>query len=258
MSRPLDQIAYMLAADPPTTSSNWVGTVWDMALKGGWMMVPLALCSLLALTIIVERVLLTRKERVAPKALTESLRALRLRPGEAMARCKAIPSPLASVVQIAIQLMHSPADFRGKRVGEAGEREILVLRQRMRLLSSLPQAATMLGLLGTVVGMIRTFTVIASSGESLGKTERLAQGIYEAWTATAAGLFIAIPTLLAYHIILSRIDAAAATLDAEAAPWLEELASAPSLPTTGSFPESRVVEDDARVHPGTNLTVASA
>jgi hypothetical protein len=63
--------------------------------------------------------------------------------------------------------------------------------------------------------------VIAASGESLGKAERLAQGIHEAWTATAGGLVIAIPTLLAYHILMSRIDAAAAALDSAAKLWLD-------------------------------------
>jgi biopolymer transport protein ExbB len=91
----------------------------------------------------------------------------------------------------------------------------------MRLLSAIPQVATMMGLLGTVLGMIRTFTVIAASGESLGKTERLAQGIHEAWTATAGGLIIAIPTLLAFQIIMGRIDAAAAALDGAARLWLD-------------------------------------
>lgn len=215
-------VSRALAADPPGASSTWVGTVWDMILKGGWMMIPLALCSLVALTIIVERVLLTRRERVAPRSLASELASLRSRPDEAAARCQALPSPLASVVIVAIQTLHLPRDSREKRIAEVGGREIATLRQRVRLLSALPQAATMLGLLGTVVGMIRTFTVIAASGESLGKTERLAQGIYEAWTATAAGLVIAIPTLLAYHIVLARIDRAASLLDIGASPWLDD------------------------------------
>jgi biopolymer transport protein ExbB len=94
------------------------------------------------------------------------------------------------------------------------------LRQRMRVLSSLPQVATMLGLLGTVFGMIRTFTVVAASADSLGKTERLAQGIHEAWTATAAGLVVAIPAILAFQWLMARIDAAAGALDNAAALWL--------------------------------------
>lgn len=253
-----DYVASVLAADSPAATSTWAGTVWDMVLKGGWMMIPLALCSLVALAIVVERLLMTRKPRVAPKSLSEALVALRAQPAEALARCRATPSALASVVASAIQSAYLPLEAREKRVAEAGEREIQVLRQRLRLLSALPQAATMLGLLGTVVGMIRTFTVIAASGESLGKTERLAQGIYEAWTATAAGLFIAIPTLLAYHIILSRIDAAAAALDVGAAPWLDEPATTVSLPATTPPTAPHAAVTSHHTHAAPTLAAASA
>lgn len=189
-------------------------------------MAPLALCSLVAMTIVVERLILTRRGRVVPRALLESLTTLRHNPREAMARCAADASPLASVVLAGVKTRALPRPLQEKAMGEAGEREIRKLRQRMRLLSCLPQTATMLGLLGTVAGMIRTFTVVAASGDSLGKTERLAQGIYEAWTATAGGLVIAVPTLLAFHIVMSRIDAAAAALDGAANLWLDADADA--------------------------------
>lgn len=201
--------------------SGFVATAWDMVLKGGWTMVPLALCSLAAVTIVVERFIVTRRARVAPPALLEALARLRHSPREALARCASDRSPLAAVMIAAIKAGHRPREEQEKVIAEAGARELRKLRQRMRVLGAMPQTATMLGLLGTVIGMIRTFTVIAVSGESLGKTERLAQGIYEAWTATAAGLVIAIPTLVAYHLILSRIDAAASALDSGARLWLD-------------------------------------
>ncbi|HYE03093.1 MAG TPA: MotA/TolQ/ExbB proton channel family protein [Phycisphaerales bacterium] len=208
-----------------------VTTVWDMAVRGGWTMVPLALCSLLAMTIVVERLILTRRRRVAPPALIASIESLRRTPDQALARFRADPSPAAAVLATAARVRALPRPQQETAIAEAGEREVRKLRQRMRVLSSLPQVATMLGLLGTVIGMIRTFTVIAASGESLGKTERLAQGIHEAWTATAAGLIIAIPTLLAFHFVMGRIDAAAAALDHAARLWLEGDESAAVAPT---------------------------
>lgn len=211
-----------------------VSTVWDMTVKGGWIMIPLALCSLVAMTIIAERLILTRRVRVVPPVLLESLMALRHDPRRALDKCTSDQSPLAAVILAALKSRALPLAQQERAIGEAGEREIRKIRQRMRLLSALPQSATMLGLLGTVMGMIRTFTVVAASADSLGKTERLAQGIHEAWTATAGGLIIAIPTLLAYHIILARIDAAAAALDNAAALWLspadEPIAAAPARP----------------------------
>jgi len=200
-------------------SGSLVSTVLDLVMKGGWSMVPLGLCSLVAVTLIVERVIVTRAGRISPPAFLASLKSLRRHPRQALAACASDPSPMARVMQATIKARHETRELQDKLAGEAGEREVQKLKVRMRLLSVMPQTATMLGLLGTVIGMIRTFTVIAASGESLGKTERLAQGIYEAWTATAAGLFIAIPTLIAYHMILARIDRAAQQLDAGVQSW---------------------------------------
>lgn len=224
--------ALTLAAQPTPiqpAAGSIVSTVWDMTLRGGWMMIPLALCSLVAMTIAVERFVLTRRARMVPPRLLESLFSLRRNPREARAKCQADPSPLAAVILAAIKARERPRAEQEKAIADAGERELHKVRKSMRLLSALPQTATMLGLLGTVIGMIRTFTVIAASGESLGKTERLAQGIHEAWTATAAGLVIAVPTLLAYHIIMSRIDGAAAALDSAANLWLGEESSTSPL-----------------------------
>ena len=132
----------------------------------------------------------------------------------------------------------------------------------LALVAALPQAATMLGLLGTVLGMIRTFTVVAASADSLGKTERLAQGIHEAWTATAGGLIVAIPTLLAYHIIMARIDAAAAALDHAAALWLnpgdEPLPASPARSASDGQPHAAIVPSNPVAPAGELVATAPA
>lgn len=218
-------IAAVLAQGAEAPAAG-IGSVWSLVVKGGWIMLPIGLCSLVAIAIIAERIVMTRKTRVAPPALLSAAAAARHEPRRVLDLCATDPSPAGRVIAAAVKSRSEPIERREKLVQEAGEREVGVLRQRMRVLSSLPQTATMLGLLGTVLGMIRTFTVIAVSGESLGKTERLAQGIYEAWTATAAGLAVAIPVLIAYHAILARIDAAAAELDRVGTSWLEEASPA--------------------------------
>lgn len=230
---------YLLAADSPSIAP--ASSMWDLVLKGGWIMIPIGACSLLALTIVVERVLMLRKGRILPPTLVSSLTTLRDNPHEAAKRCAADASPAAMVLAAAIKSRGEPRAERERIIEEAGARQVVKLRQRMRVLSSLPQIATMLGLLGTVMGMIRTFTVVAASGESLGKTERLAQGIYEAWTATAAGLLVAIPVLLCYHALMSRIDGSAALLDRVASEWLdaeENPAPAPVLHKEVHVPET--------------------
>ncbi len=222
----------VIAAVPVATDGSIpLGSVWELVVKGGWVMVPIGVVSLIALTIAVERYILTRRGRVAPPALLATAQSLRRDPRSLLDRCAADPSPLASVLCAAVRAKDQPRETRDRLIEEAGHREVLKLRKRMRLMSSLPQVATMLGLLGTVIGMIRTFSVIAVSGESLGKTERLAQGIYEAWMATAGGLAVAIPALIAYHMLMGRIDTAANSIDESVAKWLDE--DPPSVASNG-------------------------
>ncbi|MFO0835733.1 MAG: MotA/TolQ/ExbB proton channel family protein [Phycisphaerales bacterium] len=211
-------------------AASIVGTVWQMIMKGGWIMLPLGLCSLVALTIVVERLLVTRASRLAPPGQLESLLAVRGQAERSLAECRTRPSPLAEIIGACLREPFAHRARQEELMSEAGARQVRILKQRLRVLSCLPQTATMLGLLGTVAGMIRTFTVIAASGEALGKTERLAQGIYEAWTATAVGLGVAIPTMLFYHIIQSRVDHATALLDSLATRWLD----APAAPMTSA------------------------
>lgn len=240
---------FLIAQQVPPTAGSLISTVWDMVVRGGWFMIPIGLCSLVAMTLVVERLIVTRRGRIVPRRLLESLMALRHQPRQALAQCAADSSPLAAVIHAAVKGRGLARVLQEKAIADAGEREVRKLRHRMRLLAALPQVATMLGLLGTVLGMIRTFTVVAASGESLGKTERLAQGIHEAWTATAGGLIIAIPTLLAFHIIMGRIDAAAAALDNAAQLWLDADSPVAAELDQVVEPSARVVSVNAATEP---------
>ncbi|MBS0198043.1 MAG: MotA/TolQ/ExbB proton channel family protein [Planctomycetes bacterium] len=243
LDSPTIALPFTLAADAPSGDMP-LHSVWDLMVKGGWIMVPIGFCSLVALTIIVERLIVLRRSRIAPPALVAEIPSLRNDPRRLMDRCAADPSPLAAVLSAAARAAHEPRETRDRLIEEAGQRQVLTLRRRMRLLSAMPQVATMLGLLGTVMGMIRTFTVVAASGDSLGKTERLAQGIYEAWTATAAGLAVAIPTLIAYHMIMGRVDAAAGLLDAAVGQWSQQPLPAAERQPVADAP-TRIVTPDA-------------
>lgn len=197
-----------------------VTSVWDFAVKGGLIMIPLGLVSVVALAIVIERLVLLRRARVAPPAFLESLGNVVRDRRRALEACRADASPIANVLGAAIRNLDEPRERAERLVQEAGQREVLTLRRRMRLLSAVPQTAVMLGLLGTVFGMIKTFQAVAASGEALGKAELLARGIYEAWTATASGLLVAVPALVAYHWLLSKIDARASDIDRIAGEWM--------------------------------------
>src|SRR5438477_5309057 len=181
-----------------------VNNLWDFVIKGGPVMILIGLCSLVALTIIIERSIVIRRRRVIPRGFINQIKAISNDRAKALELSKSNPSPMARVLEAAIKNADQPGDVLDRRVEETGQREVVGLRHRMRLLSALPQVSTLLGLLGTVFGMIKTFQVVALTSEALGKTEMLAKGIFEAWTCTAAGLLVAIVVLVAYHLLMGR------------------------------------------------------
>jgi biopolymer transport protein ExbB len=234
MTIPLSSIATLVLGAPQTAPDATPATltIWDFVIKGGPTMILIAACSLVALAVIVERLILTRRRAVAPADLAANVKAAAADPARALDLCKASKSALAPILATAIRHRAEPEDFIKKAVSDTGKREIARLRHRMRLLSALPQVATMLGLFGTILGMIKTFQAVAQSGQSLGKTELLARGIFEAWACTAAGLLVAIPTLIMYHVLQGRIDARIADLDRIATDFIEEPRNVPLSVTT--------------------------
>lgn len=223
-----------------------IHSVWDFVVKGGLTMIPIGLVSLVAMTVVVERLMVLRRRNVIPPGLLDRVSELLDTPqadrSKAIEICKASGSPMGNVLAAAIKHLNEPLEKIEKQVVETGQREVVRLRKRMRLLSTLPQVATMLGLVGTVFGMIRTFQVVAASSEALGKTELLARGIYEAWTTTAAGLIVAIPVLIAYHVLQGRIDSTIVDIDATAMEWMERHGSGVPQQSARAIERSNVIE----------------
>ncbi|MEK6644196.1 MAG: MotA/TolQ/ExbB proton channel family protein [Planctomycetota bacterium] len=211
------------APKPATDEVNLrVHSILDFVTKGGPTMLAIVACSLVALAVIVERLVMLRWRNVISPGLLAGLSAVAGDREKALAFCKLDGSPAASLLSAAIRRRGESRDAIEKSVEEAGRRETVRLRHRMRVLGALPQVSTMLGLLGTIFGMIKTFQAVAASGQALGKTEMLAKGIFEAWTNTAAGLIVAIPVLIAYHALLGRIDMLVVELDRVAVDFVEE------------------------------------
>lgn len=197
----------------PVESALKVDSVLDFVIKGGPVMMAIIACSLLATAVIVERFVSLRRRAVTPPDFLQGLQALAGDRHRAVDFCRANSSPIANILGAALKRQGQGMQATEKAAEEAGHREVIRLRQRMRVLGALPQVSTMLGLLGTIFGMIKTFQAVAASGQTLGKTETLAKGIFEAWTNTAAGLLVAIPVLIAYHLLLGKIDQRMVDLD---------------------------------------------
>lgn len=214
-------VANLLAqAETPIVTGAELESIWDFIIKGGPAMGAIIACSLVALAVIVERAILLRRAAVITPGLIEGLDAVSADKGRTLEYLRADGSAAANILAAAVQRRGQPPEAVEKAVEDAGRREVMRLRKRVRLLGVLPQVSTMLGLLGTIFGMIKTFQAIAVSGQALGKTELLAKGIFEAWTCTAAGLLVAIPIMIAYHVVLGRIDSLMVDLDRLAVDWV--------------------------------------
>ncbi len=218
----------LIAQITPEAGSAAAGssTLWELALKGGPMMIPIALCSLVALAVVLERLLTLRTRAVIPPSFMPGLKKiLREHPGDrerALAYCAKSRSPIARICAAAIERPGRSLETIEKRITEAGEHEILRLRKYLRSLSVIAAVSPLLGLTGTIFGMIRAFQTVAFNADAMGKTEQLATGIYEAMVTTAAGLLVAIPALIFYNLIAARIDRLVAQMDRASIAFAED------------------------------------
>ncbi len=193
-------------------------SIWGFILKGGIMMIPIGITSLVALTVIVERAVVLSRGNVVPPGFLKGLRKI-LDAGAIENRDKAAKycanndSPLARVMASGVRRLGRPLELVEKDLADTGQWEVLQLRKRLRVLSVCASVSPLMGLTGTIFGMIRAFQTVAMSGEALGKAELLAEGIYEAMVTTAAGLLVAIPAMICYHWLSARIESLASELD---------------------------------------------
>lgn len=196
-----------VAASPAKTKAPEF-SAFEMAMKGGIFMIPLALCSLGAMAVIIERFISLRSGRIIPSSLAEGLRgAFRSAADQvpAMEYCRSQDNPAARVVGAGIAKTHKGEEAMEKAIEDAGANEVAKLGRNLRALYAIAAVAPMIGLLGTVSGMIKAFQV-TSVIVGPEKSQQLAEGIYEALITTYAGLCIAIPALLAYYHFQGRID----------------------------------------------------
>ena len=205
-----------------------VQSVWDFVIKGGVMMIPIGICSLVAMTVIVERLVSLRRRRVIPDDFLPGLRAA-LDGGSGSAEaaieyCRTRACPVGNVCLAGLRRLGGSRELVERHIQEAGRREVIRLRRYLRVLAVIAAVTPLMGLLGTIFGMIRAFQTVATSGEALGKTELLAEGIYEAMITTAAGLIVAIPALICYHWLSAKVQGLVMDIDEMTVEFIEDLA----------------------------------
>lgn len=180
----------------------------DVMIKGGPLMIPLLLLSILALAVSLERIWYLVKTRSDTDELMEDVK-LSLQEGkvlEAMQILKKSPGPVAAILAAAIAYSDRSKEEVKEHVEEVGQDEIFKMERGLGLLGSVVSIAPLLGLLGTTTGIIRSFRVLGAFQGVESNPAALAVGIAEALITTAAGLVIAIPTLAVHNWLSSLIE----------------------------------------------------
>jgi biopolymer transport protein ExbB len=194
------------AAAPASKSIN----IFELAIAGGIFMIPIAGMSVLAVTMTIERLLGLRKPRLLPSGLVEGLGQLaaasgNFDPRKAYRLCQQFPSAAANVIRAMLVRVGRPIAEVESAVAQASQREADKLYSNVRWLNLTASLSTMLGLIGTIQGMIMAFHRLTTMDAAADRTSVLADGIYTALVTTFAGLAVAIPALLASHFFENRI-----------------------------------------------------
>jgi biopolymer transport protein ExbB len=184
--------------------------MWGLILKGGPLMFLILMCSVIAVAVVIEKLWHLRRAQINTEFFMEDI-AETLRRNKilnAIDKCNAMPGPIAHIVKAGI-LKHDRARAEIKEaIEDAGIHEVPRLEKNLGILATIAHISPLLGLLGTVTGMVRAFQVIEQKSISMVPVNPgdLAGGIWEALVTTVAGLAVAIPAYVAYNFLVSKVD----------------------------------------------------
>ena len=180
--------------------------IWSFLVKGGFLMIPLIICSILSLAIIIEKFITLKKNKVIVPEVTSVVENIGSTEDISLALkvCEKYPSVLSSLVKLVLNHKGSSYTLMREELSDSGRQEIRVLEKGLGILETIAAVAPVLGLLGTVVGMIKVFSVISVQG--VGEASALSGGISEALITTAVGLSVGIPALIFYNYFTSKAE----------------------------------------------------
>lgn len=201
-------ILTQIVTDPPEVETvNQSLSVIDLALQGGFMMVPIVLLSFIAIYIFFERFLTINKANQDPGAFMHKVKEQVLK-GDingAHLLCSQTDSPIARMIEKGISRIGSPLKNIEASIENVAKIEIFKLERNLSTLATISGAAPMMGFLGTVIGMVKAFISISQEEGSV-SPKLLSDGIYTAMITTVAGLVVGIVAYLAYNYLVSRVQ----------------------------------------------------
>lgn len=209
----------------------------EIVKSGGWLMLPIIVCSIIAAAIIIERLWTLQPSRVLPRNLTRqvwewvSKNQLNHQHIETLHH----GSPLGEILAAGLANRHRERDIIKESIEDAGRQVVHDLERFLNSLGTIAAITPLLGLLGTVIGMVKVFAAITTHG--VGDPTVLAGGISEALITTAAGLTVAIPSLIGYRYLRGRVDALSVRMEQEAITLVEALMRKQYMDTLGDRDE---------------------
>jgi len=180
--------------------------IWQFLVKGGIMMIPLLLTSIIGLTVFIERAFFLRRRRIIHSDILESIHAIN-KPEDVdktLTKLNPYTGPFLNIIRVALESCQLSKEDCREAIEDQGRQEARTLERGLVVLETVAGIAPLMGLLGTVLGMIKVFRVISEQG--LGQTQSLSAGISEALLTTVVGLFIAIPALVAFNYFTHKVE----------------------------------------------------
>jgi len=224
----------------------WQMGFWEIIQKGGPVMYPILFCSILALAVVFERIYHLYRAKIDTREFMDQIANIlrRNRMREALQMCDLTPGPIAHILKAGILKHGRPKQEIKEAIEDAALHEIPRLEKNLGILATVAHIAPLLGLLGTVTGMVRCFQVVQDKTASFNPVNPgdLAGGIWEALLTTVAGLVVAIPTFVAYNYLVSRVDGFVLDMERSATELVnllteEERTKEDQLPLTSSGEE---------------------
>lgn len=182
-------------------------SVFEILMKGGLLMIPIGLASVIALAILIERLVSLRKIQINANAFITRVRNMLMREEveNAVRLCAETPGPVAAITEAGLKKHDRPRDEIKDAIESAAQSEVYHLERYLGVLGTIAAIAPLMGFLGTVTGMIRAFIQIQSLGGNVDASV-LAGGIWEALITTAAGLSVGIPALIFYNWLQGKVE----------------------------------------------------
>jgi len=209
---------------PVETAGEMDLTILDFAIKGGWMMIPIILLSFIAAYIFIERYYVIRKATKENQNFMNRIKDY-IHDGKieaALALCRSTDSPSARMVEKGISRLGRPLQDITTAIENVGKLEIAKLEKSFPTLATISGAEPMLGFLGTVIGMVRSFYAMSQAGNNI-EVSLLSDGIYTALITTAAGLIIGILGYFAYNTLVVRVERVVFRLEATLTEFMDIL-----------------------------------